>query len=130
MKEYEEKAVDLAQNRHKLQALCIKLKAVRQTCPLFDTQRWVFFSYSSLYLYNLDVLVVGIMHVWFCLRSNFLLHQISGKRCLPFLSISIILYTLGLSWNAQKLISIQLKKVSILFYKYAQMLYSCLSFFF
>ncbi|XXG78697.1 hypothetical protein AAC387_Pa08g2590 [Persea americana] len=41
MKEYEEKAVDLAQNRHKLQALCIKLKAVRQTCPLFDTQRWV-----------------------------------------------------------------------------------------
>lgn len=43
MKEYEEKAVDLAQNRHKLQALCIKLKAVRQTCPLFDTERWVFF---------------------------------------------------------------------------------------
>lgn len=53
MKEYEEKAVDLAQNRHKLQALCIKLKAVRQTCPLFDTQRWVFFCYSSLYLYTI-----------------------------------------------------------------------------
>ncbi|KAK1293904.1 putative UDP-N-acetylglucosamine--peptide N-acetylglucosaminyltransferase SEC [Acorus calamus] len=41
MKEYEEKAVSLALNRPKLQALTNKLKAVRLTCPLFDTARWV-----------------------------------------------------------------------------------------
>lgn len=41
MKEYEEKAVTLALNRPKLQALTNKLKAVRMTCPLFDTARWV-----------------------------------------------------------------------------------------
>ncbi|XP_022929788.1 probable UDP-N-acetylglucosamine--peptide N-acetylglucosaminyltransferase SEC [Cucurbita moschata] len=41
MKEYEEKAVSLALNRPKLQALTNKLKAVRMTCPLFDTARWV-----------------------------------------------------------------------------------------
>lgn len=41
MKEYEDKAVELAENRHKLQALTNKLKAVRLTCPLFDTARWV-----------------------------------------------------------------------------------------
>lgn len=43
MKEYEDKAVSLALNRPKLQALTNKLKAVRLTCPLFDTTRWVRF---------------------------------------------------------------------------------------
>lgn len=47
MKEYEEKAVSLAMNRPKLQELTNKLKAVRMSCPLFDTARWV----SSLTLY-------------------------------------------------------------------------------
>ncbi|KAH7543355.1 hypothetical protein FEM48_Zijuj02G0175400 [Ziziphus jujuba var. spinosa] len=41
MEEYEEKAVSLALNRPKLQALTNKLKAVRLNCPLFDTARWV-----------------------------------------------------------------------------------------
>ncbi|OMO84608.1 Tetratricopeptide TPR-1 [Corchorus capsularis] len=41
MKEYEERAVSLALNRPKLQALTDKLKAVRLSCPLFDTARWV-----------------------------------------------------------------------------------------
>ncbi|TYH45805.1 hypothetical protein ES332_D11G291700v1 [Gossypium tomentosum] len=41
MKEYEERAVSLALNRLKLQALTNKLKAARLTCPLFDTARWV-----------------------------------------------------------------------------------------
>ncbi|XP_010247969.1 PREDICTED: probable UDP-N-acetylglucosamine--peptide N-acetylglucosaminyltransferase SEC [Nelumbo nucifera] len=41
MKEYEDKAVFFAENRPKLQALTNKLKAVRLTCPLFDTARWV-----------------------------------------------------------------------------------------
>ncbi|KAJ4822541.1 hypothetical protein Tsubulata_022391 [Turnera subulata] len=41
MKEYEERAVSLALDRPKLQALTNKLKAVRMTCPLFDTARWV-----------------------------------------------------------------------------------------
>ncbi|WOL01401.1 putative UDP-N-acetylglucosamine--peptide N-acetylglucosaminyltransferase SEC [Canna indica] len=41
MKEYEEKAVALAQNPLKLQALTNKLKEARMTCPLFDTSRWV-----------------------------------------------------------------------------------------
>ncbi|CAN6487254.1 unnamed protein product [Victoria cruziana] len=41
MKEYEERAVALAENRPRLQALTNKLKAVRLTCPLFDTARWV-----------------------------------------------------------------------------------------
>ncbi|KAG9446016.1 hypothetical protein H6P81_012144 [Aristolochia fimbriata] len=41
MKEYEDKAVELAENRPKLQALTNKLKAARLTCPLFDTTRWV-----------------------------------------------------------------------------------------
>ncbi|KAG2726327.1 hypothetical protein I3843_01G103100 [Carya illinoinensis] len=41
MKEYEERAVSLALNRSKLQDLTNRLKAVRLTCPLFDTARWV-----------------------------------------------------------------------------------------
>ncbi|KAJ9179976.1 hypothetical protein P3X46_008285 [Hevea brasiliensis] len=41
MKEYEERAVSLALNQPKLRALTNKLKAVRMTCPLFDTTRWV-----------------------------------------------------------------------------------------
>ncbi|GAB2287171.1 hypothetical protein Dimus_021555 [Dionaea muscipula] len=41
MKEYEDRAVLLALNRPKLQALANKLKAARLTCPLFDTARWV-----------------------------------------------------------------------------------------
>ncbi|KAK9141040.1 hypothetical protein Scep_010721 [Stephania cephalantha] len=41
MKEYEERAVSLAMNPRKLQALTNKLKSVRLTCPLFDTSRWV-----------------------------------------------------------------------------------------
>jgi hypothetical protein len=41
MKEYEERAVKLALNQEKLQALTNKLKEVRMTCPLFDTARWV-----------------------------------------------------------------------------------------
>lgn len=41
MKEYEERAVYLALNPAKLQALRNKLKAARFTCPLFDTARWV-----------------------------------------------------------------------------------------
>ncbi|GMN25847.1 hypothetical protein TIFTF001_001078 [Ficus carica] len=41
MREYEEKAVSLALNRPKLQALTNKLKAARLHCPLFDTERWV-----------------------------------------------------------------------------------------
>ncbi|CAK8572249.1 unnamed protein product [Lathyrus sativus] len=41
MKEYEDRAVSLALNRPKLRALTDKLKAVRMTCPLFDTNRWV-----------------------------------------------------------------------------------------
>ncbi|GAB2295664.1 hypothetical protein Dimus_029818 [Dionaea muscipula] len=41
MREYEEKAVSLALNRPKLQDLTNRLKAVRMTCPLFDTARWV-----------------------------------------------------------------------------------------
>nr|XP_010905160.1 LOW QUALITY PROTEIN: probable UDP-N-acetylglucosamine--peptide N-acetylglucosaminyltransferase SEC [Elaeis guineensis] len=41
LKEYEEKAVALAENPTKLQALTNKLKAARMTCPLFDTARWV-----------------------------------------------------------------------------------------
>ncbi|KAK8520144.1 hypothetical protein V6N13_031391 [Hibiscus sabdariffa] len=41
MKEYEERAVTLALNKPKLQALTKKLKEARMTCPLFDTARWV-----------------------------------------------------------------------------------------
>ncbi|XP_006646603.1 probable UDP-N-acetylglucosamine--peptide N-acetylglucosaminyltransferase SEC [Oryza brachyantha] len=41
LEEYEEKAVSLAENPWKLEALRNKLKAVRMTCPLFDTARWV-----------------------------------------------------------------------------------------
>ncbi|XP_039125344.1 probable UDP-N-acetylglucosamine--peptide N-acetylglucosaminyltransferase SEC [Dioscorea cayenensis subsp. rotundata] len=41
MKEYEEKAVALAENPTRLQTLRNKLKAARMTCPLFDTARWV-----------------------------------------------------------------------------------------
>ncbi|KAG1330860.1 putative UDP-N-acetylglucosamine--peptide N-acetylglucosaminyltransferase SEC [Cocos nucifera] len=41
LKEYEEKAVALAENPANLQALTNKLKAARMTCPLFDTARWV-----------------------------------------------------------------------------------------
>ncbi|KAK9735636.1 hypothetical protein RND81_04G216800 [Saponaria officinalis] len=41
IEEYEERAVSLALNPSKLRALREKLKAVRLTCPLFDTSRWV-----------------------------------------------------------------------------------------
>ncbi|KAG2593799.1 hypothetical protein PVAP13_5NG012636, partial [Panicum virgatum] len=41
LKEYEERAVFLATNPSKLQSLTNRLKAVRMTCPLFDTARWV-----------------------------------------------------------------------------------------
>ncbi|AQK70964.1 putative UDP-N-acetylglucosamine--peptide N-acetylglucosaminyltransferase SEC [Zea mays] len=41
MKKYEDRAVELALNPVKLQALTNKLKEVRMTCPLFDTARWV-----------------------------------------------------------------------------------------
>lgn len=41
MQEYEEKAVSLAQNPAKCQALTAKIKSARMTCPLFDTVRWV-----------------------------------------------------------------------------------------
>eukprot|EP00887_Chlorella_sp_A99_P007691 scaffold20.g7691.t1 len=39
--EYEDMAVDLALNRTKLQSLRRRLRAARDTCPLFDTERWV-----------------------------------------------------------------------------------------
>lgn len=48
MKEYEEKAVSLALNPPKLQALANRLKAIRMTCPLFDTTRWVSLNYNFL----------------------------------------------------------------------------------
>lgn len=51
MKEYEEKAVSLALNRPKLQALTNKLKSVRMTCPLFDTARWVCLWFNIVGLY-------------------------------------------------------------------------------
>jgi len=51
MKEYEERAVSLALNRAKLQALTSKLKAVRMTCPLFDTARWVSGDYIDSIIY-------------------------------------------------------------------------------
>lgn len=41
LEEYEEKAVSLALNKPKLQALTESLRATRLTCPLFDTMRWV-----------------------------------------------------------------------------------------
>ncbi|PKA54868.1 putative UDP-N-acetylglucosamine--peptide N-acetylglucosaminyltransferase SEC [Apostasia shenzhenica] len=41
MKEYEERTVYFALNPLKLHSLRNKLKAVRLTCPLFDTPRWV-----------------------------------------------------------------------------------------
>ncbi|RLN24384.1 putative UDP-N-acetylglucosamine--peptide N-acetylglucosaminyltransferase SEC isoform X3 [Panicum miliaceum] len=41
LKEYEERAVFLATNPSKLQTLTSRLNAVRMTCPLFDTARWV-----------------------------------------------------------------------------------------
>ncbi|XP_068655657.1 probable UDP-N-acetylglucosamine--peptide N-acetylglucosaminyltransferase SEC isoform X2 [Aristolochia californica] len=41
MKDYEDKAIELAENPPKLQAFTNKLKAARLTCPLFDTTRWV-----------------------------------------------------------------------------------------
>lgn len=41
LKEYEERAVGLAENPVRLQALSSRLKAARMTCPLFDTKRWV-----------------------------------------------------------------------------------------
>ncbi|EPS58700.1 hypothetical protein M569_16113, partial [Genlisea aurea] len=41
MKEYEDRAVSLALNPSKLRDLTSKLKAVRLSCPLFDTARWV-----------------------------------------------------------------------------------------
>ncbi|WVZ67695.1 hypothetical protein U9M48_016739 [Paspalum notatum var. saurae] len=41
LKEYEERAVFLAMNPPELQTLTSRLRAVRKTCPLFDTSRWV-----------------------------------------------------------------------------------------
>ncbi|KAK4732929.1 hypothetical protein R3W88_025917 [Solanum pinnatisectum] len=41
MKEYQEKAVSLALNRPKLKNLTNRHKAVRMSCPLFDTAHWV-----------------------------------------------------------------------------------------
>lgn len=41
IEEYEERAVSLALNPCQLQSLRDQLKAVRLTCPLFDTARWV-----------------------------------------------------------------------------------------
>uniref|UniRef100_A0A0E0CC33 protein O-GlcNAc transferase n=1 Tax=Oryza meridionalis TaxID=40149 RepID=A0A0E0CC33_9ORYZ len=41
LEEYEERAVSLAENPLKLEALTNKLKAVRMTCPLFDTSSMV-----------------------------------------------------------------------------------------
>lgn len=41
MQEYEDKAISLAQNPAKCQALTAKIKSVRMTSPLFDTVRWV-----------------------------------------------------------------------------------------
>ncbi|XP_042395880.1 probable UDP-N-acetylglucosamine--peptide N-acetylglucosaminyltransferase SEC isoform X2 [Zingiber officinale] len=41
LKEYEERAVGLAENPARLLALSNRLKEVRMTCPLFDTKRWV-----------------------------------------------------------------------------------------
>uniref|UniRef100_A0A0D6QYA8 O-GlcNAc transferase C-terminal domain-containing protein n=1 Tax=Araucaria cunninghamii TaxID=56994 RepID=A0A0D6QYA8_ARACU len=41
MQEYEEKAVSFALSPPRLQTLTARLKAVRLTCPLFDTARWV-----------------------------------------------------------------------------------------
>ncbi|KAL9240083.1 hypothetical protein vseg_014343 [Gypsophila vaccaria] len=55
LREYEEKAVSFALNRHMLQDLTNRLKAARLTCPLFDTARWVknleraFFKMWNLY---------------------------------------------------------------------------------
>ncbi|XP_021772726.1 probable UDP-N-acetylglucosamine--peptide N-acetylglucosaminyltransferase SEC isoform X2 [Chenopodium quinoa] len=55
IEEYEERAVSLALNPSKLQALRNQLKAIRLTCPLFDTTRWVknleraFFKMWNLY---------------------------------------------------------------------------------
>ncbi|KNA11934.1 hypothetical protein SOVF_130120 [Spinacia oleracea] len=41
IEDYEERAVALALNPSKLESLRNQLKAVRLTCPLFDTARWV-----------------------------------------------------------------------------------------
>jgi hypothetical protein len=41
MHEYEERAVEYAQNPALLQALTTKLRTNRLSCPLFDTVRWV-----------------------------------------------------------------------------------------
>ncbi|KAH9784255.1 hypothetical protein KPL71_009577 [Citrus sinensis] len=50
MKEYEERAVSLALDRQKLQALTNKLKSVRLTCPLFDTARWMIKNLERSYI--------------------------------------------------------------------------------
>ncbi|KAM3281232.1 hypothetical protein P3S67_028253 [Capsicum chacoense] len=58
MKEYEEKAVSLALNHPKLQDLTNRLKAVRMSCPLFDTPRCVrnlersYFNMWNLYCFG------------------------------------------------------------------------------
>lgn len=65
MKEYEDKAVELAENPPKLQALINKLKAVRLTCPLFDTGRWVSFFCSNFVLLPLDVLIIWLWMLGF-----------------------------------------------------------------
>jgi len=41
LEEYEEKAVELGMNGEKRQWLRMALEAVRESCPLFDTERWV-----------------------------------------------------------------------------------------
>ena len=58
LEEYEEKAVSLALNKPKLQALTKELRASRLTCPLFDTMRWV--SLGS-YLHSSLVPVVSLI---------------------------------------------------------------------
>ncbi|XP_024526762.1 probable UDP-N-acetylglucosamine--peptide N-acetylglucosaminyltransferase SEC [Selaginella moellendorffii] len=41
MQEYEDRAVMLAENPKALESLTSRLRSVRLTCPLFDTERWV-----------------------------------------------------------------------------------------
>ena len=57
MREYEEKAVSLALNRPKLQALTNKLKAARLHCPLFDTERWVRFDVVNLKFFLITIYI-------------------------------------------------------------------------
>jgi protein O-GlcNAc transferase len=66
MKEYENRAVDLAQHPAKLQALTNKLKEVRMTCPLFDTARWV----SSQTLFGLFFIMATFLNQNQSLNAN------------------------------------------------------------